>query len=226
MSTVLFDAVKTMSKITDSVLVGFSGGKESIVVLDICFRYFKNVQPYFQYAVPGLSFNEKLIKWYEDKYHTEIIRVPIETCGAMFHYGIYTAADPSFPIVSETDVWNYLRHETGIWWIAGGERINDSIMRRARIKHSGTIDTTSGRLFPVAMWKTREIYDYIKFKNLYLSKEQKELKHSLRIFKDTDLPYIKEHMPWDYEKILRVYPLAGAITKRAEMMRGKQNGKE
>lgn len=222
MSTVLFDAVKTMSKITDSVLVGFSGGKESIVVLDICFRYFKRVQPYFQYAVPGLSFNEKLLDWYENKYKTEIIRVPIESCGAMFRYGIYTAPDPEFPVVSETDVWNYLRHETGIWWVAGGERINDSIMRRARIKHSSTIDIKSGRLFPVAMWKTREIYDYIKFKNLYLPKEQKELKHSLRIFKAMDLMYIQEKLPNDYEKILSVYPLAGAITKRAEMMNGKE----
>lgn len=222
MSTVLFDSIKTMSKITDSVLVAFSGGKESVVVLDMCFRYFKHVQPYFQYCVPGLSFNEKLLNWYENRYETEILRVPVENIGAMFRYGIYTIPDPTFPIVSETDVWNYMRHETGTWWIAGGERINDSLMRRARIKHSSTIDVRSGRLFPVAMWKTQEVYDYIKYHKLFLSKEQKQLKHSLRIFQPADLMYIKQHLPDDYAKILHMFPFAGAITKKAEMINGEQ----
>lgn len=222
MSTVLFDAVKTMSKITDSVLVGFSGGKESVVVLDICFRYFKKVQPYFQYAVPGLSWNDKILRWYENKYGVEIIRIPIENCGEIFHYGIYTRADPEFPVVSETDIINYLRLRTGIYWCATGERINDSLMRRARIKKSSTIDIKSGRMFPVAMWKTRECYDYIKFRNLYLSQDQKKLKHSMRLFSSKDLPYIKENHPEDYKKILHLYPFAGAIVKRAEVRSGKE----
>lgn len=222
MSTVLFDAVKTMSKITDSVLVGFSGGKESIVVLDICFRYFKKVQPYFQYAVPGLSWNEKLLRWYENKYDCEIIRIPIETCGEIFHYGVYTREDPDFPVVSETDIIKYLRLRTGIYWCATGERINDSLMRRARIKKSSTIDIKSGRMFPVAMWKTQECYDYIKYKKLYLSQDQKILKHSLRLFSSKDLPYIKEKHPDDYKKILHLYPFAGAIVKRAEVRNGKE----
>lgn len=222
MSTVLFDSIKTMSKVTDSVLVAFSGGKESVVVLDMCFRYFKNVYPYFQYYVPGLSFNEKLLAWYENKYGVEIARVPVEDVGAMFRYGVYTAPDPTFPVVSEADVWNYMRQETGIWYVAGGERINDSMMRRARIKHSGTIDEKSGRLFPVAMWKTQEIYDYIKHHKLFLAKEQKELKHSLRIFHAEDLLYIKNNLPDDYDRILHMFPLAGAITKKAEMINEEQ----
>ena len=224
MSTVLFDSIKTMSRINDSVLVAFSGGKESVVVLDMWFRYFKHVQPFFQYTVPGLSFNEKLLSWYENKYNTEIIRVPVESMGARIRYGIYTLPDPTFPIVSETDVWNYVRHETNIWWIAGGERINDSMMRRARIKHSGTIDVKSGRLFPVAMWRTQEIYDYIKHHKLFLAKEQKVLKHSLRIFTPGDLIYIKDNLPDDYDRILHMFPLAGAIIKKAEME--MENGKE
>ena len=226
MSTVLFDSIKTMSKITDSVLVAFSGGKESVVVLDMCFRYFDHVQPYFQYWVPGLSFNEKLLNWYENKYNTEIIRVPVENTGAMFRYGVFTVPDPTFPVVSETDVWNYMRHETGIWWVAGGERINDSLMRRARIKKSSSIDVNSGRLFPVAMWKTQECYDYIKHHKLFLSKEQKELKHSLRIFHTDDLLYIKEHLPDDYEKIVHMFPLVGAVIKRAEFTKDIEYGKK
>ena len=79
MSTVLYDPIKTMSKVTDSVLVGFSTGKESLVTLDLCCRYFKRVQPYFLYSVPDISFQERTLQWYENKYGFKVIRLPGES---------------------------------------------------------------------------------------------------------------------------------------------------
>ena len=45
MSNLMFDPIKTQAKVTDAVLVGFSGGKDSIATLDLCMRYFDRVQP-------------------------------------------------------------------------------------------------------------------------------------------------------------------------------------
>lgn len=222
MSTALYDPIKTMSKITDQVLVGFSGGKESVVVLDLCFKYFKDVQPYFQYCIPNLSFNQRIIDWYERKYGVDIIQVPVEDMGGMFRYGQFTRPDEFFPVVSETDVINYLRNETGIYWCCTGERIDDSLERRARIVKNGTIDDVGGRMFPVAYWKRSECYDYIKYKKLYLGKEQRILRHSLRVFSPKDLLYIKEHFPGDYEKITRLFPFAGAIIERDKLKNGEK----
>ena len=121
MSTVLYDPIKTQAKVTDSVIVAFSGGKESIVTLDLCFRYFKRVVPFFMYICPDLSFQNKTIEWYEKKYQTEIIRIPHMDVSEFFHYGSFRIPDPTFPIVSINDIYKWIRLETDIWWIAAGE---------------------------------------------------------------------------------------------------------
>lgn len=216
MSTALFDPVKTQSTITDSVLVGFSGGKESVVVMDLCFRYFKKVQPYFMYICPNLSFQEKTIAWYEKKYQTEIIRIPHMDVSEFFHYGSFRPGDESFPIVSINDIYHYLRLKSDIWWIAAGERINDSIVCRAMMKKSGTIDTQRGRIYPVALWRKKEILDYIKFHNLYLGADSRKLGFSFKSLWGKELAMLKQHFPDDYEKVIRQYPFAAAGVMRFE----------
>ena len=106
MSTILFDEIKTMSKITDTVLVGFSGGKDSIVTLDLCVKYFKNVIPFFLYIAPDLSFQERQLKWYENKYNLEISRAMIKHSGS-----IDKKRGRFYPVAywSKSEVLNYIK---------------------------------------------------------------------------------------------------------------------
>lgn len=221
MSNLLFDPIKTQSSVTDSVIVGFSGGKDSIVTLDLCFKYFKRVQPYFMYLVPGLEFQEVMLRWYEKKYKTEIIRIPHFEVSEFLKYGSFTVYDDNVEIVRINDTYNYMREKTGIHWIAAGERCADSIVRNAMIKHSGSIDYKRGRFYPIAYWSKKEILEYIKYKKLYLSPEQKKLGFSFRSLDGSELTIVKEHYPKDYEKILKVYPFAGAGVERYQRY-GKQ----
>lgn len=216
MSTALFDPIKTQSTVTDSVLVGFSGGKESVVVTDLCFRYFKNVKLFFMYICPNLSFQERTIAWYEKKYQTEIMRIPHMDVSEFFHYGSFRPPDYSFPIISINDIYRYMRLKTDIWWIAAGERINDSIVRRAMIKKSGSIDVQRGRIYPVVMWKKKEIVDYIKFHNLYLGEDSRKLGFSFKSLWGKELAMLKQYFPDDYQKVIRQYPFAEAGVRRFE----------
>ena len=223
MSTALFDPIKVMSKITDTVLVAFSGGKDSIVTLDLCMKYFKHVEVFFEYLVPNLGYQEKLLNWYENKYDINIVRLPCEDISFMFHYGVYRNLDLSYPIISQTDIYNYMRLKTGIPWVANGERINDSLERRAKIKHSGTIDPKQRKFYPVANFTNREIYDYIKFHKLYLDAAQKERGHSLSLYGTKDLTYVKNHFPSDFEKICRLYPYIEVVLKHYESYEKEKN---
>lgn len=222
MSTVLFDPIKAQAKVTDSVLVGFSGGKESIVTLDMCFRYFDNVKPYFMYMIPDLSFVEKQIEWYEKKYQTEIMRVPHPDLSMWMRYGVFRIPDLSYPIISHNDIYQYVRSETGIWWIAGGERINDSIVRRAMMKKSGSIDDKRGRFFPVSAWKKKEILEYIKYHNLRTDRFSQIAGFSFRSLQAEELKILRDNFPEDYEKVLRLFPFAAGNVKRLEAYGGKE----
>lgn len=225
MSTVLFDPIKAQAAVTDSVIVAFSGGKESIVVADLCYRYFKNVKMFFMYICPDLSFQERTLEWYEKKYQTEIIRLPHMDVSEFFHYGSFRVPDETFPIVSINDIYRYVRLETDIWWIAAGERIDDSIVRRAMMKKSGSIDEQRGRFYPISMWKKQEVIDYIKFHNLYLGADSKKLGFSFKSLWGKELSMVKQYFPDDYRKIIRQYPFAEAGVRRYEEFE-KNGGKK
>lgn len=216
MSTVLFDPIKAQSKVTNTVLVAFSGGKDSVVTLDLCKRYFDHVIPFFMYIVPGLEFQEALLQWYEKKYSVKIIRLPHFEVSNFFRYGTFREYDFSVPIVSITDIYAYLRTNTEATWIAAGERINDSIVRRAMIKHSGSIDRKRGRFYPVAYWTKRNILDYIQKQKLKLGIDSKKLGFSFKSLDGRELLMIKQEFPNDYQKILQMYPFAEAAVRRYE----------
>lgn len=217
MSTVMFDPIKTQAKVTDSVIVAFSGGKESIVTLDLCCKYFKNVTAFFMYIVPGLSFQERTLSWYENKYDLEITRLPHMDAAAFFRYGCFRKEDYTFPIVSINDIYHYVRLETDMWWIAAGERINDSIVRRAMMKKSGSIDVQRGRFYPISAWNKKEVLDYIKYHKLYLGQDSRKMGFSFKSLEGRELYMVRENFPDDYEKILHLYPFAEASVKRYEL---------
>ncbi len=214
MSSALFDPLKAMSKITREVLVGFSGGKDSCVTLDLCVKNFDRVVPFFMYQIPNMSFQIKTIKFYERKYGLEMIQIPHFETSNFLRYGTYREPDYSVPIVSVLEMYEYLRIKTGIYWIAAGERIADSIVRRAMIKHSGSIDFKRGRFYPLAYWGKADVLNYIRVKKLYLGSESKKLGCSFRDLSGKTLLMLKKNFPDDYEKAKKIYPLCEAAVKR------------
>lgn len=229
MSVVLFDPIKTMSKVTRSVIVGFSGGKESCVLIDLCCKYFDRVYPYFMYMHPNLEFQQNCIRWYEQKYGVNIIQIPQPQCSGFFHYGSFRDGDYQIPLIDYKDIEHYLRLKTGAYWFAGGERMDDSLWRRGMIHNASSIDTTRGHFYPLAMWKRKEVLDYIKFHKLLYTRDQRECHYSFGSLQPTDLYKLRNIYPRDYERILQLYPFAGAGVKRYEEYILKQevkNGKE
>lgn len=214
MSTILYDSVKTESTITDSVIVGFSCGKDSIVTMDLCFKYFRHVYPYFLYIAPELEFQERVLRWYERKYKTEITRLPHPDVAQFLKYGSFCNPNFDVPVISINDIYNYMRDISGAYWIACGERISDSIVRRAMIKNSGSINQKRGRFYPVAEWKKKDVLAYIKHFKLLIGEDSKRLGFSFKSLSGKELSMVKETFPSDFEKLKNIYPLIDAAVKR------------
>jgi phosphoadenosine phosphosulfate reductase len=209
-TTALFDPIKAAACITDRVLVGVSGGKDSAVTLELCSRFFPRIAVFFMYIVPGLSFQEKILRYYERKYKISIIRIPHFMLSEFFRYGTFRQIDDRIPIVSTLDAYNYVREMAKTWWIAGGERISDSIIRRAMIKSSSAIDQSRGRFYPVAYWNKQDVVDYIRLYKLKVGEESQELGFSFRSLMPQEIIKIKRRYPEDYERIRYFFPLIEA----------------
>lgn len=217
MGTLLFEPIKTHSKMVDSVIVSFSGGKDSIVTLDLCKRYFKNVHAFFMYVVPGLSFQENTLRRYERLYDIEIERIPHPDMARFMKYGTYRSPDDSVPILEFNDCYDYIRTKTGVQWIAGGERINDSLNRRAMLKSGGSIDMKRFRFFPLLHWNKNEVVEYIRRNSLYLPEDTRVFGHSFCDLSGESLYLMKKHFPKDYERLLKYYPLADVAVARYQI---------
>lgn len=202
--------------LTDSVIVGFSGGKDSVVTLDLCARHFRRVEVYFLYYVPGLSFQERTLSWAERHYGLTIYRLPHFELSQMLQYGSFRPVDLNSPIIEVADLYAHLRARFGLHWIAGGERIADSIWRRAMLKRSGTIDRQRGRIYPVAHFTKANIMAYLKLHRLPVSEESRVLGFSFRSLQPAEMIKIRQHFPDDFAKIKAMFPLVEAGIKHLE----------
>lgn len=213
----LFEPVKLASRYTREVIVSFSGGKDSVVVLDLCMRYFDRVHVFFMYQVPGLSFQEATLRWYEERYGITIHRIPHPELAEWLRLGVFRHLDLSVPAISFNDIYHYVRVVTGGAWIAAGERIADSIWRRAMMKRAGSVDRLRARFYPVMYWRKQDVLRYIEQRRLKVSPEGKYLGHSFRSLEPEEMFLVKLHYPRDFEKIERWFPFVGASVMRFEM---------
>lgn len=218
-----FTPIKTMSRVTRRVIVAYSGGKDSAVTLDICSRYFDHVYVFRMYLVPGLSFDKVLNNFVKNRYDLEILELPHFILSPMLRYGSFRQPDLTVPIIKVKDIYDYVRVHFDCWWIAGGERMKDSIWRNAFMKKTGSIDKERGRFYPVAYWSKADIQEYLKRKSIKISPESHVLTHSFRGLISEDLELVKKYYPIDYEKIRSWFPLVEVSRMQGQMMGNANN---
>jgi len=202
--------LKFVKGYTNIVGIGYSGGKDSMVVLDLAYEFGFKIKAFHLYKVPDLKAMREMIERAKRRYGIEFYFYPWLTLSSMIKHSKlqpYWAVNFDIPNVNMADIENRFRAENPeISWILYGWRASDSFSRALIMKQTHGIDRKTFRAFPIWRWSRKDVLSYLKTKKIPLPemwgrKEQGGIDLHPEVFK-----ILKEKYPDDYEKYLKIFP--------------------
>ena len=216
--------IALMREITDTVMLAFSCGKDSIAAYLAIRDHFPKIVPYYMYLVPGLEFVEESLRYYEQIIGTKILRIPHPSLYRWLNCQVFTAPwqasvieGAGLPDFEYFDIQEAMRQDFGLGphsYVATGVRAADSPIRRMSMMRHGTISHKTKQFYPVWDWRIARVWDAIKASKIALPVDYAMFGRSFDGLDYRFLAPIKERFPDDYARICEWFPLAEAELKR------------
>jgi phosphoadenosine phosphosulfate reductase len=207
---------------SEAILVALSGGKDSIVTLDLCKKVFPRVEAFFMYYVKDLRCIDERLDYLQQRYDIEIHKVPHFNLAQAYRAGSYMPRNEQARRWTKTklkDIEGYVKNQTGIEWIAYGWRKTDCFERRAILSRNGGMDEKNHHIYPIAEWRVGEIRNYLDFIGIPLPQT---VGKSFDICPNYDsMNFLKQHYPDDYERFIEKFPFLEVTIKREEFRRAQ-----
>lgn len=212
------ERLRELAKKHPRVLVSYSGGKDSSVCLDMCFRSgFTEIQPFFMYLVPGLKFVQDRLDWAEQKYGVKIMHVPHWMCYKYLREEIFcsTRWTVDLPEIRTGDINAVLCERTGISLVINGGKKSDGLWRKRFI---WGLRNNAALSHPIENWNKWDVYAYLKTNNIAVTKDSVDMgaKGAGVGLHPRSLLWIYDNHPDDFKKIEKVYPYARSVVYRRE----------
>lgn len=218
------EIIDDVSKETDSILLFHSlSGKDSIVLLDLCYKQVKRVIVVFMYLVKDLEHIMRYYNYAKAKYpNIEFVQVP--------HYALFNYIKTGYMGIKQntkqrqwtlTDITEKLREKLGVEWACYGFKQSDSLNRRLMLRSytdgKEAINWKTKKFYPLSTYKNKEILDFIldhRLKNPEVCGTNKQ-SSGVDIEDIEYQKYLKELYPADLEKIYKVFPMARIVMLKA-----------
>ena len=116
-----------------------------------------------------------------------------------------------------SDIYNKIRNDTGIQWVANGMKQCDSMTRRAFIHqyYKEAINLKTKTFYPLSKWNQKQVKQYIKINRLLSPVQLNQGKQSEGIGIDKkSILFLYENYPNDYKLLETKFPLIGALIER------------
>lgn len=227
--TPLAEAVKLLGEVDEylapaGIMVGLSGGKDSLVTLDLCVREFgaDRVRAFHMYLVRGLRCVEDGLRRCERRYGIKVEYVPHWMLGLAYKNATYmphrSRAD-GWRDTKMTDIEQALRAKFGVTWFAYGHRQNDSIERVGMLSRNGGLDQKGRRVYPLRAWNEAAVVAYLRARRISLPPKLTILKRAMTgvSFQEDVLIAIRDHHPDDFALITEKFPYLPAKLARYEL---------
>lgn len=221
------ELMQKMAEKTNGVsLLAFSTGKDGLCAWVEMRKYFTKITPVYYYMIPGLSFIEKTLSYYEDFFQTKIIRLPNPNVIRMMNAGTFQSPATwsiikkfKFPEPKREELCEYVKEDNGIdkgAYTAIGNRMYDNLSRYRAISKFGAINDKIKTFFPVYDYKIADVVNSIQSAGVRLPIDYRIWG---KTFDGLDYRFIaplKKLFPDDYEKIKAFFPFIDLEIARYE----------
>jgi len=221
--TLAEENIKAVASRTDTVVLFFSCGKDSLALLDIAAPYFKKVVCIFMYFVDNLQHTEKYITWAKSKYtNIEFIKVPHWNLSYILRNGTFCVANPKQKLLTLKDIVQYVKEKTGERYFLFGMKKADSLNRRIMLNGiAGAYISDKGYCYPLADWTNKDVIQFLKVRKLPSPIRYSNNASGGVGFNKECFSYLKDNYPQDLQRIINAFPQSRKILIDIENERDK-----
>lgn len=221
-SSVFTDTARLLQEraaVNDAVIVAFSGGKDSLCVLDLCCRAFNKVIAVYQYFVPGLAFIEEQLKTAEERWRVPVIQYPNFTFIEALAHGTYCRAQrkgefTAMEGIRREEYWQVIKNDLGIDLLATGQKESDFWQRRASLKKQEK-DRRQDVFHPLRKWSKFDVLAYLKAQKIPLPPTSGNVSMGVGLSTPC-LLWMHDNYPDDFARMEQWFPYCRAAVYRRE----------
>ena len=213
----LHDTSKAMTewaKEHPTVLLGFSGGKDSLALLDLARRHFKKIVCFYMEFPVGALNQRKRLKDQTDAMGVDLIFCPhfdFINCLAEGQYCDQPTVWENTAPLTMRELFSWLKDDTGIDSIVFGRKKADSMWAR---RWFYLTRTWTDVLNPLSEWSKLDVLAYLKMRNIKAPWESYAFTRFNYCLIQESMELMREHYRDDYEVMLHWFPYAEAMHVR------------
>jgi phosphoadenosine phosphosulfate reductase len=205
--------------------------------MDLAVRAGKKVTAFFMYFVPGLDLTEFICGYALKRWGVRVIRIQHWNVSYYLRRGVFRPdLRLDIPRVTITDVEHAIREGSGVEWIAYGYKSIDSLQRRGMMnKWQDGLNLKRKICAPLKAWNNTDVLSYLNRRHIPVLSTVLGYRSSGINLSPECLAWLQSRWPDDYQRVLRVFPLATAQVSRVPLVaawraekhkRKKENGNE
>jgi 3'-phosphoadenosine 5'-phosphosulfate sulfotransferase (PAPS reductase)/FAD synthetase len=203
------------------VLVAYSGGKDSLAVMELCAKIFTRVRAFNWYTAPGLRVTEQWMDFARTRWGVDPIMIPHWDIVQCKKVGLWCNPTIELDLLPEYGLREAYAHALDVARceiVVAGMKRADGLKRRqffANIRDSN--DPFWTRLVnPIADWRKADVIGFLKANNIPLPQSIKGAVTSGVSLTHSGICWLHDNHPDDYRKLLKWFPYAEACIKRRE----------
>lgn len=198
-----------------AVICYYSGGKDSLVVLDMCSKMgFEKIVCVHKYFIPDLEVVEKQIRYAKSRWGVDVIQYPSNSAIKSLKAGEFNDPSPDIndlPNIDASEIERIAREETGISLICTGHKRTDAFGQG--LSNAEWANRKRNIVQPIIFWNKFHVLAYLKSNDIPLPESDGRNSSSMDLHPKNIIWLYKNHIN-DFRKIEKVFPYIEAIVWR------------